>query len=178
MARHFMHFSPANHVHTMITSMFSHSSLWHLGFNMLTLYSLGSYFANFATTGREHFWAIYLTGGLTSSLMSVLYQRSTGLIAPSLGASGAVYAVLAALATLAPDMKVRLMFAIELEIGTALQGLVGLDILGLILRWRRFDHAAHLGGALAGYLYAKYGHALWYRRDTYLRDVDRFFERK
>lgn len=28
--------------------------------------------------------------------------------------------------------------------------LIGVDLLGCILRWRFFDHAAHLGGALVG----------------------------
>lgn len=39
--------------------------------------------------------------------------------------------------------------------------LVLFDIVGLLARWRSFDHAAHLGGALFGYLYYHYGREMW-----------------
>lgn len=32
----------------------------------------------------------------------------------------------------------------------AIKCLIGLDITGCVLRWRFFDHAAHLGGAVFG----------------------------
>lgn len=35
--------------------------------------------------------------------------------------------------------------------------MIALDLIGLLRGWKLFDHAAHLGGALAGYLYFWYG---------------------
>lgn len=32
----------------------------------------------------------------------------------------------------------------------ALFGIISLDIMGLLLKWQMFDHAAHLGGTLFG----------------------------
>ncbi|KAG7163430.1 Presenilins-associated rhomboid-like protein-like [Homarus americanus] len=39
----------------------------------------------------------------------------------------------------------------------ALKGVMCLDAVGMALGWRMFDHAAHLGGALFGLIYASYG---------------------
>jgi hypothetical protein len=37
------------------------------------------------------------------------------------------------------------------EIQDCLPFIIGIEIIGLILRWQTFDHAAHLGGAAVGY---------------------------
>lgn len=42
----------------------------------------------------------------------------------------------------------------------AVGGLILLDSMGLVLGWRLFDHAAHLGGSLFGLAYA-YGGEAW-----------------
>ncbi|TNN40354.1 Presenilins-associated rhomboid-like protein, mitochondrial [Liparis tanakae] len=46
----------------------------------------------------------------------------------------------------------------------ALSALVAMDAAGLVLGWRLFDHAAHLGGALFGIWYVAYGHKLLWRK--------------
>lgn len=52
----------------------------------------------------------------------------------------------------------------------ALKALVAIDTAGLILGWRLFDHAAHLGGALFGVWYVAYGHKLiWRRREPLVK---------
>lgn len=43
---------------------------------------------------------------------------------------------------------IYLLSAISLFQG--LKGLMALDTIGILLRWKIFDHAAHLGGALFG----------------------------
>ena len=40
-------------------------------------------------------------------------------------------------------------------------GLVLFDLCGVLFNWKFFDHAAHLSGALFGYLYVQYGRKLW-----------------
>ncbi|KAI0316519.1 hypothetical protein OF83DRAFT_1126254 [Amylostereum chailletii] len=43
----------------------------------------------------------------------------------------------------------------------ALSGALAFDLAGLVFGWRRFDHAAHVGGALFGACYHAYGFAIW-----------------
>jgi rhomboid-like protein len=45
---------------------------------------------------------------------------------------------------------------------------VGLDVLGLLFKWKSFDHAAHLSGAAIGWLYAMYGMPAWSDVQLYL----------
>jgi len=51
-----------------------------------------------------------------------------------------------------------------------LVGIIGLDLMGLVLGWRMFDHAAHLGGSIFGIWYAQYGEKLiWQRRQAVVK---------
>lgn len=45
---------------------------------------------------------------------------------------------------------------------------VCLDVLGLVLRWRSFDHVAHLSGAAFGLIYTIYGIPAWSQVQHYL----------
>lgn len=58
---------------------------------------------------------------------------------------------------------------VPIPIGYGVAGMVAFDALGLIFRWRIFDHAAHLGGAAFGYLYYYYGNDLWETCKAYIR---------
>ena len=73
---------------------------------------------------------------------------------------GAVYAMLAAFVTTHPDANLQIIFLpfIDINATLAFGVLLGIDTLGLVLRWSSFGHAAHLGGALFGFLYTQYGH--------------------
>ncbi|EIM86435.1 uncharacterized protein STEHIDRAFT_97071 [Stereum hirsutum FP-91666 SS1] len=82
---------------------------------------------------------------------------------PSLGISGAVWSCVMITGLAFPDAQVRMFFdgAPPFSIKWAIYGGLGFDILGLIYGWRRFDHVAHLGGALFGALYFRYGIEFW-----------------
>ncbi len=81
---------------------------------------------------------------------------------PSVGASGAIYGVLAGLAALLPNMKVQLLFPpIPIKIGVLALILVGFDLYrGVTMANDGIGHFAHLGGAIAGFLVIKY----WYNK--------------
>jgi len=99
-------------------------------------------------------------------------KTSTGRLHPSLGASGAVMTVLAAVCTKAPEAKLGIIFLpmITFSAIKALQALVAIDATGLLLGWRFFDHAAHLGGAIFGIWYVSYGHKLmWRNREPFIK---------
>lgn len=149
----------------MILSCFSHASAIHLAFNMFALYS----FSNFATAllGPEQLVALYLSAGTVSSLASVAHRLITKRAIGSLGASGALLGVVAYVCIARPDSKL-LLFFIPIAAGNAIKGLMVVDTIGLLARWKYIDHAAHLGGTLFGVWYAYEGEKLFYkhRRDV------------
>ncbi|KAG9004017.1 hypothetical protein FRB94_002726 [Tulasnella sp. JGI-2019a] len=190
MMSHFTHYALSGKSYTMLTSVFSHATFWHLAFNSIALVSFApSAFralfdmkrAHAEETGIQeasplyHFLAFYVAAGLFSSLAShlahavrlqrfapdltkpgsaALAMKRLGAIRPSLGASGALYAMVMGVALCFPNTGVNIMLIpIDIPIGVAVTGTVILDIMGLLRGWRTFDHVAHLGGAAFGLLY-------------------------
>lgn len=90
-------------------------------------------------------------------------EAITSVIKPSLGASGAIYATVTMTAMAFPDQHITLLFPptppIPIQYGVF--GLMAVDVLGLLRGWRLFDHTAHLGGALFGLWYYRYGVEYW-----------------
>jgi membrane associated rhomboid family serine protease len=87
---------------TVLTSMFMHGSLLHLAGNMLFLWIFGNNIED--SMGRVRFVAFYLLGGITALLAQVLMD--TGATVPTVGASGAIAAVLGGYAILYPRARV------------------------------------------------------------------------
>lgn len=58
-----------------------------------------------------------------------------------------------------PDARLNIVFLPmwTFPAESAVIGLILFDLAGLLFRFKMFDHAAHLGGALFGVAYAKYG---------------------
>ena len=73
----------------LLTSMFLHSGLIHLSFNMLALYFLGSLAEQ--AFGRWRFFALYLLSGLSGG---VAYLYFGTFDQPAVGASGAIFGLL------------------------------------------------------------------------------------
>ncbi|XP_058600562.1 presenilin-associated rhomboid-like protein, mitochondrial isoform X2 [Onychostoma macrolepis] len=154
----------------MLLSTFSHYSLFHMAANMYVLWSFSSSIVNMM--GKEQFIALYLSAGVISTFVSYASKTAMGRFGPSLGASGAIMAVLAAVCTKMPEAKLAIIFLpmYTFTAGNALKAIVALDATGLILGWRFFDHAAHLGGALFGIWYIIYGHELiWKKREPLVK---------
>eukprot|EP00794_Sanderia_malayensis_P011201 gene11201-12376_t len=150
----------------MFTSTFSHSELWHLGCNMVVLWSFALPIQDLL--GSEQFLAFYLTGGVVASLCSHALKIATGSAVASLGASGALLAVLGAVCIERPDARLAILFLpfFSFSAKTALMSIIAIDVAGLLFRWRLFDHGAHLGGTLFGIWYVKYGHNLIWENRT------------
>ncbi|XP_073674117.1 presenilin-associated rhomboid-like protein, mitochondrial isoform X1 [Garra rufa] len=154
----------------MLLSTFSHYSLFHMAANMYVLWSFSTSIVNMM--GKEQFMALYLSSGVISTFVSYVSKTAMGRFGPSLGASGAIMAVLAAVCTKMPEAKLAIIFLpmFTFTAGNALKAIVALDAAGLVLGWRFFDHAAHLGGALCGIWYIVYGHELiWKNREPLVK---------
>ncbi|HUP49599.1 MAG TPA: rhomboid family intramembrane serine protease [Thermoanaerobaculia bacterium] len=78
--------------HTVLTSMFLHAGLLHLIGNMIFLLAVAPFVED--VYGRPLFIVLYLTGGIGATL--AFAARYPNLVAPLLGASGAVAAVMGA----------------------------------------------------------------------------------
>ena len=75
----------------LITALFLHGSLRHLGSNMLGLLFLGD--AAESRIGRIRFLALYLGGGVLGNLFSFWHASSVGEAVVSVGASTSVFAL-------------------------------------------------------------------------------------
>ncbi|XP_041796590.1 presenilins-associated rhomboid-like protein, mitochondrial isoform X2 [Chelmon rostratus] len=154
----------------MLLSAFSHFSFFHMAANMYVLWSFST--SAVSMLGREQFMAVYLSAGVVSTFVSYVCKTATGRFGPSLGASGAIMTVLAAVCTKMPEAKLAIIFLpmFTFTAGNALKAIVAMDMAGVVLGWRFFDHAAHLGGALFGVWYILFGHELiWKNREPFVK---------
>jgi membrane associated rhomboid family serine protease len=147
---------------TLITSMFMHGGLGHLGGNMLYLYIFGDNIEN--SIGHFRYLVFYLLCGVIASIchvLSVHYLAGNDLL-PSLGASGAISGVLGAYLLLFPTRRVGIFFfftilyipaflVLGLWIATQVISGVGTVTSGQ----DGIAYAAHIGGFAAGMLMIK-----------------------
>lgn len=80
-------------------------------------------------------------------------------------------AILAYVCSHFPDTKLGILFIphFQFSAGSAIQAIMAFDLAGLIFRWKLFDHAAHLGGALVGLFWSYYGQVhLWPLRQHFV----------
>ncbi|XP_066251179.1 presenilin-associated rhomboid-like protein, mitochondrial [Euwallacea similis] len=154
----------------MIFSTFSHYSGFHLLANMYVLHSFSTGAVH--SLGKEQFMALYLSAGVISSFTSYLYKilrKQPGL---SLGASGSIMAVLGYVCMQFPETQLGIILIplFTFSAGTAIKFIVGLDTAGVLMGWKFFDHAAHLGGAATGIIWALWGNQhVWPQREPILR---------
>ncbi|XP_025411500.1 presenilins-associated rhomboid-like protein, mitochondrial isoform X3 [Sipha flava] len=146
-------------VSSLLFSAFSHSSSVHLAFNMYALFTFcRGVIHPWGKLGPEEFTAFYISSCVVSSLVSIVFRRSMKSPGISLGASGAILSVVGYFALSHPEEKLSVIFLpmIQFDAIYALFGLVTVDSLGILLGWKMFDHAAHLGGTLFGMFWYKY----------------------
>lgn len=134
-----------------ITSIFLHASFSHLLFNMFSLFFFGIYLEKMV--GREIFFIIFMLSGVAGSLGYML--TAVNPYGPGLGASGAVYGVMGALAVLGPRMMIFVygFLPLPMVVLAALYAL--LDFAGLFVP-SGVAHGAHLGGMFVGASYGLY----------------------
>jgi membrane associated rhomboid family serine protease len=106
-----------NYYWTLLTSMFSHGSFFHLFVNMISLYFLGNFLE--MILGKKRFFWLYLISGIFAGLFFALLAFYFGdswfgvrifgnAESFAVGASGAIFALAGALALLTPRNKVYL----------------------------------------------------------------------
>jgi membrane associated rhomboid family serine protease len=145
------------------TSMFMHAGLAHLAGNMLYLWIFGDNVED--SMGAAKYLLFYLVGGVAASLIHVLTNPGSQI--PTVGASGAISAVLGAYLVLYPQSRVLTIIPLGfflrltllpasivlglwfvLQLFSGLLSLGGPDVGGVAF-W------AHVGGFVAGVALAK-----------------------
>jgi membrane associated rhomboid family serine protease len=131
------------------TSMFMHGGLLHLGGNMLYLWIFGDNVEDAMGSGK--YLVFYLTGGLVASLAHILTNPNSQL--PTVGASGAIAAVLGAYLVLYPQSRV--MTIIPLGFIMRMTLVPAAIVLGFWFVMQLFSGVLSLGGPDVG------GTAFW-----------------
>ncbi|MDB4922171.1 rhomboid family intramembrane serine protease [Mucilaginibacter sp.] len=136
--------------YTVITSGFIHNDWMHLFFNMLSYYFFA--FQLEAVLGHWQFGVLYFVSLILSDLPTVYKHRNDEWY-HSLGASGAVSAVIFGFIMFAPTVKMYIM-PIPFGIPSALFGVLYLVYCNYASKYSRdnINHDAHMFGALSGLL--------------------------
>jgi uncharacterized protein len=134
---------------TILSNIFIHADLYHILFNMISLYFLGSFVLR--AVGEKSFLAVFFLGGVAGNVLFILLADpdSTGV-----GASGAIFALAGALAIMVPKVPV-FVFPIPVPMPLWVATLIFCLILILIPSATpalRIAWEAHLGGLLLGLL--------------------------
>lgn len=148
----------------MLGSAFSHFSFPHFLFNMLAFNSFAPVLVSLM--GYDQFIPFYLSAGVFSSLFSKLGNTVMGRTGGSLGASGAIVAMVYLFSRFDPNQKVSLMFLpFQFKIKNAVNSMIAFDTVGALFSLRTgLDHFGHLGGYAFAFLYFYLGMGIWIQK--------------
>ena len=129
----------------LLTSVFLHAGLSHLGSNLLVQILMGN--AVERNLGHIRYLALYLLSGIGGNVISVLYDRAQGVNIYSVGASGAVFGVMGTLFVLIIRGRKKL------RSGSSLLTRAAFAVFYAVYSGFRnpyTDNVAHLGGLAFG----------------------------
>ncbi|MCE0521817.1 MAG: rhomboid family intramembrane serine protease [Methylacidiphilales bacterium] len=139
-------------------AMFNDPGLFwlHIVANMVPLICLGPALEELLGHGR--FLGLYLGGTVASALVWLFFSSSADSDQGIIGASGAVFAVIAAVGTAVPRARVTVFLFYVLPLRMSMMVLAvtacGVEAASIIFGWMpEVAHSAHLGGAAFGFLY-------------------------
>src|SRR3990172_3897118 len=150
---------------TFITAIFLHADPTHIFFNGFALLIFGSFLE--ARVSRLTFLLIFFLGGIVGNIGYML-TTSNPLI-PGIGASGAIYGIMGALAILTPRAVV-FVYGIPMPMIAALFLWGALEVFGVFIPQGNIASGAHLFGLIVGVLFA------FYLRQQYAKKSKLFFE--
>ena len=177
-----LHFFMASdfHIYQFVTYMFLHANLTHIFFNMFALWMFGCVVEN--VWGPKKFLFYYISCGIGAGVMQELVQYANytieGLAAyqyvsvggmqmatdayinlwTTIGASGAVYAILLAFGMIFPNERIFIFpLPVPIKAKWFVCGYVAIELFNAFSSsGDNVAHMAHLGGMLFGFLMIRY----------------------
>lgn len=139
----------------LITYQFLHSGVMHLVFNMIVLYFMGPFVER--AWGSRTFIKFYLICGAAGGIVYTVLARLGVLgIGPMVGASGAIYGLMAAMVIMYPRMKVLLWGIIPMTMYWLCILAVIISLINIAAGKNTGGEAAHLTGLAMGFAYVLY----------------------
>ena len=129
----------------MITSMFLHSDMEHIGNNMFILACIGYYLER--GIGSLRYGILYFGSGILAGCTSMVYNMIQNSYTVSIGASGAIFGTIGAMLFLVLFFRQRLY-------QYSVQQIAFMAFLGLYSGYvnMEVDNAAHVGGFVSGFV--------------------------
>jgi membrane associated rhomboid family serine protease len=147
-----------------VSYAFLHGSEFHLFFNMLGLWMFGSELERL--WGQRRYMVFLLAGVLAAALAQLLLTAITGSRAPTVGASGGLFALLLAFGMLFPNRIIMPLFPpIPMKARTFVMVFGGIELVLGLMGGSGVAHFAHLGGMVGGFLTIRY----WRRQPPFGR---------
>lgn len=145
----------------LVTHMFMHWTFMHIFFNMFGLFLFGRVLET--AIGSKKFFILYILSGLGAAFLQLAVFRlrfdpAHPVIAPMMGASGAIFGVLAAFAVMFPNVELMLIFLpipIKAKYFIPIYAVIELFMGVVNFSGDNIAHFAHLGGAIVGFILIK-----------------------
>lgn len=140
----------------LVTSMFIHLDFIHLFFNMFALFIFGPDIER--VLGKPRYLLLYFLSGIMAGIIHayfilILYPIRELFLIPAIGASGAIYGVMAAFAVLFPLRRLMVFIGFPI-IAPAIVVIIILALLqtlyALLAPFSQVAYAAHVGGFITG----------------------------
>ncbi|MEM2189221.1 MAG: rhomboid family intramembrane serine protease [Nitrososphaerota archaeon] len=140
----------------LITSMFLHGNLLHLFLNMFALFIFGPDVER--VLGRIKYLILYFASGIAADyahayFILAFHPARQLLLTPSIGASGAIFGVMAAYAVLFPLRRLFIFIGFPI-VAPAIVAIIIMAALqffyAILTPFSQVAYAAHLGGFIAG----------------------------
>lgn len=138
-----------------VTYAFLHGDFNHLFFNMLGLWMFGSELERL--WGDRRYVQFLLAGAIAAAVTQLVVTGLVGSMVPTVGASGALYALLLAYGMLFPHRQVMLLIPpIPMKARTLVIVFGAIELVLGVLGRSGVAHFAHLGGIVGGWLMIHY----------------------
>ena len=156
----FLHLDPEAvlnrfYVWQLFTYAILHGSVMHLLLNCVMLYFLGRLCEQ--RMGKKRFISFCALAALAASMAFLFWMVLRTQLTPMVGASGIAMGLTVLAACWYPRMTILFFFVIPMQLWVLAALLVVVDLMQALSHTSDIAHTAHLGGALYGFIYFRYG---------------------